>query len=94
MKTTLTVLALALSLFATSSFAKTELKNTKITNSSKNDKTLALGIKGGKASVGSVNIKNLKASKSTITNSSKNSKSLALAIGKGSEADVGSINIK
>ena len=94
MKTTLTVLTLALSLFATSSFAKTELKNMKITNSSKNDKTLALGIKGGKASVGTVNIKNLKASNSTITVSGKNSKTLALAIGKGSESAVGGVSIK
>ncbi len=95
MKTTLTVLTLALSLFATASFAKTEIKDSKIIVKSKVKESAALAIgKNSTATVGGVDIRNSKIKKSKIIVKSNVSKSAALAIGKGSSAGVGSVNVR
>ncbi len=93
MKTTLTVLTLALSLFATASFAAgTEVKKSIVVNNAKVNKSAAIAVgKNNKADVGSIRMTGAKVKKSIIVNNVKVNKSAAIAVGKGNKASVGSI---
>ncbi|MCK5924386.1 MAG: hypothetical protein KAG10_00680, partial [Methylococcales bacterium] len=95
MKTTLTIITLALSLFATASFAApagTKVEKSKIIVKSQNKNAIATS-KGKKsvASVGSVTAQGSKIKKSTIIVKSQNKNATATAVGKKSVASVGSV---
>lgn len=72
------------------SLENTKLKGGSITNKADVQNMLNLSVDGGKANVGSVDLKGAEVV-SAVTNDSKTKNSLNLAVGKGSEASMGSI---
>jgi hypothetical protein len=99
MKTTLTILTLALSLFATSSFAAptsgSKIKKSKIIvkSTTKGSKAIAKG-KNSTANIGGVDIRGSKIKKSKIIVKSKTKGSKAIAVGKNTTAVIGGVSIK